>query len=275
MSSLPSHPLHPRSILSAYNAPGLFITATGSDVGKTTVTAALAAALHALHVRVGVCKPIASGCTPRRGFPAAPLNDDYVSPDAEVVARAAGLDPADPSLLPFIAPLRYAAPTSPALAAAIERRPADWHRVAAAFDYWQENADLLLVEGAGGWYVPLENPPHDFMIADLAAVLRLPVLMVTTAELGTLNHTLLTMHAIREKNLPVIGLVINRVPPEKGRSIVTTSNLAELPRLTGVPLRAVLPDVGREALSGGIPEELVEAMKPFAQAWWTMIHTES
>jgi dethiobiotin synthetase len=262
-------PYHPRTLLQAYHGPGLFVTATGTDVGKTTVTAALAAALHSLHVRVGVCKPVASGCPkdPARGNdPAVPLaNDDLLSPDAELAGRAAGLDPADEALLRAMSPLRYAAPTSPRLAAKIEERPPDWRRVAAALDYWQETADVLLVEGAGGWYVPLDE--HDFMIADLAAALRLPVLVVTNAALGTLNQTLLTVHAIQQKNLPVVGLVINRVPAAGRRDIATDSNLEELPRITGVPVRAVLPEA-----AGGVgfplPEAFVEALVPFAREWW-------
>jgi len=156
---------NPRTLLRPYNGPGLFITGTGTDVGKTTVAAALAAAFQRLHLRVGICKPLASGCPkwPHRGNnPSRPLADeDFQSPDAAFAARAAGLDPADETLLAFLSPLRYAAPVAPAVAARIEGRPPDWRRVVAALDWWQENCQALLIEGSGGWYSPLDE--HDFM----------------------------------------------------------------------------------------------------------------
>ncbi len=275
----PLHSSHPRTLLRAYDAPGLFVTGTGTDIGKTTVTAALAGALHSLHIRVGICKPVASGCpkfSHRANEPGTELTDDDLrSPDAELAARAAGLDPEDQTLLRWLSPIRYAAPVAPSQAAAMEDRAPDWRRLAAALDYWQENSDLLLVEGAGGWYVPLDPAPHDFMIADLAAVLRMPVLVVTNAALGTLNQTLLTIHAIREKQLPVIGLVINRVPPEDRKDVATDANIADLQRLCGVPIRAYLPDVGPGGVLDPLPGELIEAMLPFAREWSSMVRPQT
>jgi len=263
----------PRSLLRPYNAPGLFITGVGTDIGKTTVTAALAAALQQLHVRVGVCKPVSSGCSRRAGYTGSVTSDDHlVSADGEALARAAGFDPKDESIMRFVAPIRYAAPVSPALASQLEDRAPDWHRVAAAFDFWQENCDLLLVEGAGGWYVPIHPAPHDFMIADLAAALRLPVLVVTDAVLGSINLSLLTIHAVREKNLPAVGVVINRVPPVEQRDLALASNMEEIPRLSGVPLRAILPEAGEPP--DPPPGAFVEALLPFAREWWNMVRVD-
>ena len=262
---------NPRTLLRPYNGPGLFITGTGTDVGKTVVTAALAAAFHQLHVRVGICKPIASGCPKfahRGNDPQAGLvDDDYRSPDAEFAARAAGLDP-DESLLKFLSPLRYGAVVAPSMAASLERRPPDWRRVVAALDWWQENCDVLLVEGSGGWYVPLDPTVHDFMIADLAAALRLPVLVVSTAQLGAINHMLLTVRAIEERQLPVAGLVLNRVLPQGKRDLAMDSNLTEMPRLSGLPVRAILPELDPQEFRLGVPPALVEAMLPGAREWW-------
>jgi dethiobiotin synthetase len=279
MPAMMPTPSTPRAVLRPYNAPGIFVTAVGTDIGKTTVTAALAAALRQLHIRVGVCKPVSSGCrlrAQRAGRPALerPMtDDDFESSDGIQLARAAGFDPDDESIMQFVSPIRYAAPVSPALASQLEDRAPDWHRVAAAMDFWQENCDLLLVEGAGGWYVPIHPPPHDFMIADLAAALRLPCLVVTNAVLGSINLTLLTIHAILEKNLPAIGLVINGVPPVEQRDLAMISNLAELPRLAGVPLRATLPQH-----SGPVtipPPAFVDALLPFARDWWNMVRPEA
>lgn len=270
---MPETASHPRNMLRAYHRPGVFITATGTDVGKTTVAAALAAALHRIGVRVGVLKPVASGCPkhPSRGVPGVTTSDDLLSPDGEFLARAAGLDPTDETLMQIISPARYAAPVSPHIAARIEERQVDWKRVADSLDYWEENCDVLLVEGAGGWMVPLDA--HDFTIADLAAVLRLPVLVVTDCRLGTLNSTALTVHAIRSRGLAVNGLVINHVPEH--RDLAEETNLVELPRLNGVPLRAVFPELSRPIGTGapfedGVPNQLVDLMFNFAQEWWAL-----
>jgi dethiobiotin synthetase len=267
-------------MLRPYVGPGLFITGTGTDVGKTTVTAALAAAFHRLHLRVGICKPVASGCARRADRSLEPgrlpLDDDYAPTDAILTARAAGLDPTDEGLLRYLAPLRYATLAAPSVAARIEGRQPDWRRVETALDWWQENSQALLVEGAGGWYVPLDA--HDFMVADLAAALRLPVLVVTRADLGAINETLLTVHAIQERNLAVAGLVINRVPPQGRRDVAVETNLQELPRLSGVPVRAILPDLSPAEWSDtqvgaarGVPEAFVEAMGGFAREWWQLM----
>jgi len=261
-----------RSCIHPYAGPGLFVTATGTDVGKTV----LAGAFHRLHLRVGVCKPIASGCPkfPHRGNDASvPMkDDDFQSPDAVMAARAAGMDPDDEVLLRNLSPLRYAVPASPAAAAKIEQRPVDWRRVEAALEWWQENCEVLLVEGAGGWYVPLDE--QDFMMADLAACLKLPVLVVTQVGLGAINQALLTIHAIQERNLPVAGLVINRVAAPGKRDIVVESNLEALPRLSGVPVRAILPEMGAEGITTHVPDAFIEALLPFAQEWRSVSQRE-
>jgi dethiobiotin synthetase len=265
--------VNPRAMARPYLGPGIFVTGTGTDVGKTTVTAALAAAFHRMHLRVGICKPLASGCARLPGAgkdPATPLGDeDFDSPDATFAARAAGLDPTDRGLLRYLSPVRYATAVSPGVAARLEGRSPDWRRVETALDWWQENCQVLLIEGAGGWYVPLDG--HDYMIADLAAALRLPVLVVTHANLGAINQALLTIHAIKERNLVVAGLVINRVPTEKGlRDLAVQTNLEELPRLSGVPVRAVLPEVHQRTLET-VPGHFVDLLEGFAKDWWRLM----
>ncbi|HUO08253.1 MAG TPA: dethiobiotin synthase [Phycisphaerae bacterium] len=270
------HPRHPRTALRPFRGPGLFITGTATDIGKTTVTAALAGALHRLHVRVGVCKPVSSGCpkfSDRGNDPNVPMtDDDFASPDAAIAARTAGLDPKDDSLLRYLSPVRFGAPVSPHVASQVEGRPTNWARVAGALDWWQENCDALLVEGSGGWFVPLDH--HDFMVADMAAAIRLPVIVVTDAALGTLNRTLLTIHAIRQRNLAVAGIVINRVPPHPEQDLAIQSNLTEVSRLCGVPVRAILPELsppGLGKLHDEIPAPFIDAMMPFAKEWLSMV----
>jgi dethiobiotin synthetase len=93
-------------------------------------------------------------------------------------------------------------------------------------------------------------------------------MVVTHAALGAINSTLLTVHAIRERHLPVAGLVLNRVPRGANRDLATATNLEEIPRLTGVPVRGILPDLGDNAIKTEVPEEFIEAMLPFASEWW-------
>ena len=258
--------VRPPSILTAFGKPGLFITGTNTDIGKTTVTAALAGALRRLNIRVGVCKAIATGCSRRPERPVAEVltDDDLISADALLAARMAGLDTSDETLLKVISPIRFFAPVSPHVASRMEQREPDWQRLAAAMTYWREHCDFLLVEGAGGWLVPLNS--RLFTIADLATRLALPVVVVTGAYLGTLNHTSLTIEAIRTRNLPVAGLVANRVPIE--RDISVQSSLDELPSLMHTPMLAVLPD-DPQVSPTFVPASFVDALEPFARQWWS------
>ncbi|MGC8624590.1 MAG: dethiobiotin synthase [Phycisphaerae bacterium] len=255
----------PASILTAFGKPGLFITGTNTDIGKTTVTAALAGAFRRLHIRVGVCKAIATGCSirPECGNTESLTDDDLMSSDALLPARIAGLDPTDEALLKVISPIRFAAPVSPHVAARLEQREPDWRRLATAMTYWRTHCDFLLVEGAGGWLVPLNS--RLFTIADLATLLALPVVVVTGAYLGTLNHTSLTVEAIRTRNLPVAGLVANRVPIE--RDISVQSSLDELPHLMHTPMLAVLPN-DPQISPTNVPATFIDALEPFARQWW-------
>ena len=222
--------VYPDKILSAFGKPGLFITGTNTDIGKTTVTAALAGAFRRLNIRVGVCKAIASGCpkNPNRGNGGNFADDDLLSPDAALAATMAGLDPTNEDIMPVISPIRFAAPVSPHVAAQIENREPDWNRLAFAINYWRKACDFLLVEGAGGWLVPLNR--RLFTIADLAQILALPTVVVTGAYLGTLNHTSLTVESIRARNIAIAGLVANRVPIERDISIQSSPDLLPRPQ---------------------------------------------
>ena len=260
--------LDPWKILKAFSGPGLFITGTSTDIGKTTVTAALAGAFASLGIRVGICKAIASGCPkhPHRGSASALHNDDLLSPDATISARMAGLNPSDDQVLRFASPIRYAAPVSPHIAARIEDRPPDWTALARAMEYWRTHCDFLLVEGAGGWLVPLDN--RLFTVADMASIFALPVVLVTAAYLGTLNHTWLTAECIRHRNLPLAGLVANHVPEPP--DMAATTSLEELPHIIHAPMLAQLPQVPQDC-SASIPESFVAALQPFARQWWETV----
>jgi len=188
---------------------GLLITGTDTNVGKTVVTAALAAALARAGTRVRALKPVASGVP--RGDP---------GEDAARIAEAAGHAPAS-----F---LRLVAPLSPHRAAALEGAELD---TAALLAWVRANeGDVTLVEGAGGWEVPFTPT---WRVSHLAAALGWPVLVVAADRLGVLNHTLLTVEAVRRAGLSVAGVVLTGPAPSVD-DLSSASNLFDL--------RALLPD---------------------------------
>lgn len=179
--------------------PGLFITATDTDAGKTVVTCAIAAALRSAGVKVGVCKPIATGCRHER--------EGLVNADAEALAHFA-----DCRLpLDVINPVRYHPPLAPAVAAEKAKKPVDFGAIADSLRRLDGEHDVLLVEGIGGIMVPLDEQRT---VLDLAAMIGYPILVVTRPGLGTLNHTALTCSAIVRRGLCLAGLVINGYNPE-------------------------------------------------------------
>ncbi len=171
-------------------ARGLFVTGTDTGVGKTAVSCALARALRGRGVDVGVMKPIETG------VPAAGPED------ARALREAAGA--AD--RLEEICPLRFALPAAPTVAAEAEGREVDLALLRRSAEGLASRHELLLVEGAGGLLVPAA--PGRSM-ADLAAELGLPLLVVARTRLGTINHTRLTLLAAEHLRLPVLGVALS------------------------------------------------------------------
>jgi dethiobiotin synthetase len=211
----------------------LVVTGTGTGVGKTVVTAAIAA----LHPgRVAVLKPAQTGV-------AAGAPGDL----ADVVRLAA------PATVAELA--RYPDPLAPATAARRAGRPAlDPAAAADAATGLAADHDLVLVEGAGGLLVPYtfgQGTDEGGTLADVAARLGAPVLVVATAALGTLNAAALTVEALGTRGLTCAGLVIGAWPAAP--DLAATENLRDLPAVTGVPLLGALPDgagaLGRAAFA--------------------------
>lgn len=178
--------------------PGLFVTGTDTGIGKTVITCAIAAALRRQGAgRVGVCKPLASGCRKDR--------EGLVSEDAEALAHFA--DCRFP--LDVINPIRMFDPLAPAMAAARKDAPPDWASLTHALQRLDEGSDALLVEGVGGLLVPLDPRDPQYAVLDLAAAIGYPVLVVARATLGTINHTAMTVRLLRERGLSLAGVVMN------------------------------------------------------------------
>lgn len=209
--------------------PSLFITGTDTGVGKTVATSLLIRAYQRHGLNVAPYKPVASGTT----AVTAGTHRDRECCDVAFLAAVAGKPEHETGLY------RLRKPLSPHLAAALEGVEIDIAAVLESFHELGSAHDAVLVEGAGGIMTPL-SAQETFL--DLAAALGLPVVVVAGARLGTLNHTLLTVRACRERGLDVAGLIINRCPanPDEAQS----SNLTELGRLTEVPIVGVIPEMG-------------------------------
>ncbi len=197
---------------------GVFVTGTGTEVGKTVVAAVLARALAESGSRVAVFKPAVTGL------------DDPGEPDHELLRRAAGSDQSDEQ----IAPYRYGPPASPHLAASLAGEEIDPERLRAAAEAAAAGADEIVCEGVGGLLVPLAA---EYLVRDLAVALGLPVVVTASPGLGTINHTLLTVEAARAAALEVAMVVLTPWPDAP--SAIEASNLETIAALGEVRVETV------------------------------------
>ena len=206
--------------------PVLVITGTGTEVGKTVATAAVAAAALAAGRTVAVLKAAQTGVRPDEPG------------DADEVARLAGA-------VTKAEVARYPEPLAPATAARrAGLKPVRPHEIAEAAAKLATEHDLVLVEGAGGLLVRFDH--EGGTLAHAAELLRAPVLVVASAGLGTLNTTELTARELRRRKLDLAGVVIGSWPDSP--DLASRCNLADLPDVSGAPLLGALPaDAGRLA----------------------------
>lgn len=202
---------------------GCFVTGTDTGVGKTLVSAGLLHALAVHHRRVVGMKPVAAGVVP--------WGDDWASEDAIALRAASTL--AVPAALDN--PVLLLDPLSPHIAAARAGVQIDTAAMVRSYQALAAQADAVVVEGAGGFHVPLTDTETG---ADLAQALALPVVLVVGLRLGCLNHALLTAEAIRARGLTLVGWVANRVDPEMD---AVEENIAYLRSRLGAPLLADVP----------------------------------
>ncbi len=190
-------------------ARGIFVTGTGTEVGKTVVAAAIAHTLAAAGRRVAVFKPCVTGLDEFAAAdgPICPPVDDKSAhrPDHEVLRDAAGSGQSDDE----IAPYRYGPPASPHLAAALAGEVIDPDRLRDVAAAAADGAEEIVCEGVGGLLVPLA--PR-YLVRDLAADLGYPLVVVASPGLGTINHTLLTLESARAAGLEVAAVVLTPWP---------------------------------------------------------------
>jgi dethiobiotin synthetase len=199
---------------------GVFVTGTGTEVGKTVVAAVIARTLAAAGARVAVFKPAVTGL------------EEPGEADHELLRRAAGTGQSDEE----IAPYRYGPPASPHLAASLAGDEIDPARLRAAAATAAQGADEIVCEGVGGLLVPLAG---GYTVRDLAADLALPLVVAAAPGLGTINHTLLTLEAARSAGLEVALVVLTPWPDAP--STVEASNRETLAALGATRVETLPP----------------------------------
>ncbi len=204
-----------------------FIAGTDTGVGKTRVTAGLLAAGRAAGLRVTGMKPVASG--------AEPVSGRMASADALQLAAASGQTADYGDLNPYCLEMAV----SPHIAAKLANIVIDIGKIVTISRKLQAQSDLLLIEGAGGWYTPLSEQES---MADLARALGVPVLLVVGLRLGCLNHARLSLEAIRHGGCCFAGWIGSRIDPE---FMAPAENLATLIHLLGCEPFALLPHAAR------------------------------
>lgn len=213
---------------------GVFVTGTGTGVGKTVVAAAIAHTLSSEGLEVNVFKPVVTGL------------EEGGEADHELLRWAAGSSQSDEE----IAPHRFGPAVSPHLAAALAGNTIEPERLLAAARAAAADADELVCEGVGGLLVPLagrfrlatgeQTLPPPYLVRDLAVDLGLPVVVAASPGLGTINHTLLTVEAARAAGLEVAAVVLTPWPREP--SEIERSNRETIEALGELPVQ-VLPNL--------------------------------
>lgn len=217
--------------------PGLMVVGTGTDVGKTLVAGAIARNFRRQGRRVAVFKPVASGCRGEWG-------GTLISEDAEFLAACADSEQS----LADIAPLCYAMPLAPNVAAEREGRPVDLEEIFSAWGRLAEYGDVVVAEGVGGLLCPISD---EFWVIHFAKMVDLPLVVVARPDLGTINHTLLTLHAARGAGLRVAAVVVNRYPAAYQPSDpATETNPAQIAQRGGVDEVVVVPNDPDNSVEG-------------------------
>ncbi len=202
----------------------IFVTSSGTGIGKTFVTLRLIAELKASGKRVQALKPVASG------FDAARPGDG----DTGALLRALELEPTAASL-DAVSPWRFAAPLSPDMAAAREGRTLDFEAIVEFSRQVARSADRVLIEGVGGIMVPLDER---HTVLDWMSALRLPLLLVAGSYLGTISHTLTALRVLAQRNLTVVAVAVSEsaVPGAPlDETVAVIARFADMIEVVGIP----------------------------------------
>lgn len=200
-------------------AKKLFITGTGTDIGKTYVTGLIVKKLFEDGVRSAYFKAAASGNERKNGV--------LVPGDPIFVKRLSGIEQSTAQMCPYI----YERALSPHLASQIEKNPVDFDKVKELFNVVCQDHDFVTMEGSGGIICPIRYDNQKIMLTDFIKEFDLPVLIIADAGLGTINNVVLTVEYMRAKNYKIAGLVLNNF--ESG-NIMHEDNMKMCEELTGI-----------------------------------------
>ena len=220
----------------------ILVTGTDTGVGKTVVTAGLAAAIRKRGIDAGVMKVAATGCTFADGY--------AVSADTQFLRAVTGVTEPDW----MIAPICLEPPVAPAVAARMTGVPIAWGRVREGLNDLLERHPVVLAEGVGGFLVPVDD---EMLLADIAGRLGMTVLIVARPGLGTINHTLLTIEAVQMRDLRVAGVVFCETFADE-EDVSTATNAGEIERIAGVHILGTLPFDPELSVEECRPGRLVE-----------------
>lgn len=207
---------------------GIFITGTDTHVGKSVVTAALGLAFQKQGYRLGVMKPVETGISQS--------GREQNTDGSRLRSMLAADCPPD-----LATPYRFPEPIAPLAASRRQQQSIDFERIKNRYQELSKNGDLLLVEGAGGVMVPLTEQQT---VRDLLVYLHLPCVVVSRPTLGSVNHTLLTLEALRNRAIPILGIVLNQAtsPPTSEIGQLQIDSTRQLIReFSGVPIVGPIP----------------------------------
>jgi dethiobiotin synthetase len=218
---------------------GLFVTGTDTDVGKTIITSGIAAVLKEKQVDIGVYKPLLSG-----------VSREHPESDTSLLKEGSQT----PLTYEEITPFEFKEPLAPYVAGKLEGRSIYLKDVLNHWNQIKEKHQYFLVEGAGGISVPL-GP--DFLVSDLIAALDLPTIIVTRANLGTINHTFLTVKYAQSIGIKIAGIIINGKNSDFDLAEQTNPNVIE--KQCGVPILGITPrleELNKEAIKQMIKDHI-------------------
>ena len=208
---------------------GYFVTATGTDVGKTFVTALLVKKWRDSGIDAGYYKAALSGAELRDG--------KWVAGDADYVKTIANLPDSQEQLVSYV----YKEAVSPHLAARKEGDPVELEKVRADYDAATKRHEFIFAEGSGGIICPIRYDEQKIFLVDIIKALNLPLVIVTTAALGSINAAVLTVEYAKARNIPVRGLIINRYGISKNLEM-EEDNIRMMRDMTGLEILAKIPE---------------------------------
>ncbi|AIF42929.1 MULTISPECIES: dethiobiotin synthase [Virgibacillus] len=201
---------------------GLFVTGTDTGIGKTFVGGGIAGALRKQGINVGVFKPMLSG----------EKRDEPMS-DTAILKKISG----DNNSYEQITPFQFNEPLAPYIAAKREGKTISLEAIMDSWNAIKETHEFFIVEGAGGLGVPFGK---NYLAADVAKAIGFPLLIIARVDLGTVNHTWLTVQIAKSMGLEIAGIVLNGLE-EGNQGIAEETNPDLIEEMTGIPVLAVLP----------------------------------